>query len=164
VDLCHQQARESNRSSFATMEDRGGSVIRHDICLHPIHQTIINCPGLSETQQINFIKKNDTPDLPSNDILILEGDPSVLIRNINIRSGLVKSRRCHAIQIKNRTVVFQFENDETRAFRRVPMEKTSNWMKFTRCQLPFPLIFAGTVHRSQGMTLQRVVIDYRTKF
>jgi hypothetical protein len=44
------------------------------------------------------------------------------------------------------------------------MEKTSNEMKFTRCQLPLQLIFAGTVHRSQGMTLQRSVLDYRTKF
>jgi hypothetical protein len=32
-----------------------------------------NCPGLSEAQQIDFIKKIDTPDLPSNDIPILEG-------------------------------------------------------------------------------------------
>jgi hypothetical protein len=32
-----------------------------------------NCPGLSHTQQIDFIEKTDTPDLPSNDIPILEG-------------------------------------------------------------------------------------------
>jgi hypothetical protein len=32
-----------------------------------------NCPGLSEAQQIDFIEKIDTPDLPSKDIPILEG-------------------------------------------------------------------------------------------
>jgi hypothetical protein len=60
-----------------------------------------NCPGLSEAQQIDFIEKIDIPDLPSNDMPFLEGDPSVLIRNIDTRSGLVKGRRCRAIQIKN---------------------------------------------------------------
>jgi hypothetical protein len=56
-----------------------------------------NCPGLSEVQQINFIEKIDTPDLPSNDIPISEGDPFVLIRNIDTRSGLVEGRRCRVI-------------------------------------------------------------------
>jgi hypothetical protein len=37
-------------------------------------------------------------------------------------------------------------------------------MKFRQCQLPLRLIFAGTVHRSQGVTLQRAIIDYSTKF
>jgi hypothetical protein len=44
------------------------------------------------------------------------------------------------------------------------MEKTSNGMTFTRWQIPLRLLFAGLVHRSQGMTLQRAVIDCRTKF
>jgi hypothetical protein len=44
------------------------------------------------------------------------------------------------------------------------MEKDCNGMKFQRWQVPVRLIFAGTVHRSQGMTLNRAVIDCRTKF
>jgi hypothetical protein len=119
---------------------------------------------LSEAQQIDFIEKIDPPDLPSNDMPISEGDPFVLFRNIDTRFGLVKGRRYHAIQIKNRTVAFQFEDRETRVLTRISMEKTSNGMKFIRCQLPLRLIFAGTVHKSQGMTLRRAVIDYRTKF
>jgi hypothetical protein len=59
-----------------------------------------NCPGLSEAQRIDFIEKIHTRDLPSNDIPILEGDPFVVIRNIDTRSGLLKVRRCRAIQIK----------------------------------------------------------------
>jgi hypothetical protein len=47
-----------------------------------------NFSGLSEAQHIDFIEKIDTSDLPSNDIPILEGDPFVLIRNIDARSGL----------------------------------------------------------------------------
>jgi hypothetical protein len=37
-------------------------------------------------------------------------------------------------------------------------------MKFVRWQLPLRLLFAGTVPRSQGMTLQQSVIDCCTKF
>jgi hypothetical protein len=61
-------------------------------------------------------------------------------------------------------VIFQLEDGETKALTRMSMEETSNGMKFTRCQLPLQLIFTETVHRSQEMTLQRAVIDYRTKF
>jgi hypothetical protein len=73
-----------------------------------------NCPGLSETQQIDFIERIDGSDLPANDIHILEGDPFILLQNIDTRSGLAKGRRCRAAQMKNRTVVLQFDDDETR--------------------------------------------------
>jgi hypothetical protein len=64
-------------------------------------KSLSNCPGLSEAQQIDFIEKIDTSDLPSNYIPILEGDSFVLIINIDTRSGLVKSRRFRIIHIKN---------------------------------------------------------------
>jgi hypothetical protein len=50
------------------------------------------------------------------------------------------------------------------ALTKTPMEKASNAMKFIRHQLFFRLILAGTVHRSQGITFQRAVIDGRMKF
>jgi hypothetical protein len=59
-----------------------------------------NCPGLSEAQQIDFIGKIDMPDLSSNDISILEGDPFVLIINTDTRSGLAKGRRHCAYKSK----------------------------------------------------------------
>jgi hypothetical protein len=64
----------------------------------------------------------------------------------------------------NRTVVFQFNNDETMGLTKTPIEKTSNGMKFIEYQLFLPLIFTGTVHGSQEMTLQRAVIDRCMKF
>jgi hypothetical protein len=66
--------------------------------------------------------------------------------------------------MKNQTVVIQFDNGDTRALTRIPMEKTSNGMKFVRWQLPLRQLFAGTVPRSLKMTLQRAVIDCRNKF
>jgi ATP-dependent exoDNAse (exonuclease V) alpha subunit len=125
---------------------------------------VLICPGLSKSQQIDFIEKIDSPDLPPNDILILEGDPFILLCNIDTRSGLPKGRHCRALQMKNQTVVIQFDNGEIRALTRISMEKTSDGMKFVRWQLPLRPLFAGTVHPSQGMTLQRAVIDCRNKF
>jgi hypothetical protein len=90
------------------------------------------CLVLSESQQIDFIERIDSPDLPPNDIHILEGDPFILLRNIDTRSGLAKGRRCRAGQMRNRTVVLQFDDDETRALTKIPMEKQSNGMKFVR--------------------------------
>jgi hypothetical protein len=115
-------------------------------------------------QQIDTIKKTETSDLPLNDIHILEGDPFTLPRNIGTRSLFIKYRRCRATQAKNRIVVFQFKNGETMALTKTSMEKTSNGMKFMGCQLFLLLILAGTVLRSQGMTLQRPVIDCHMKF
>jgi hypothetical protein len=48
-------------------------------------------------------------------------------------------------------------------WRKLPWREL-NAMKFRGRQLLLLLIFAGTVHRSHGMTLQRVVIDCRMKF
>jgi hypothetical protein len=61
-------------------------------------------------------------------------------------------------------VVFQFKNGETMVLTQIPMEKTSNGMKFIGRQPLSLFIFAGNVRRSQGMTLQRAVIDFRMKF
>jgi hypothetical protein len=46
----------------------------------------------------------------------------------------------------------------------MPLEKSTNGVKLRRWQMPFQLLFAGTVYRAQGMSLERVVGDYRTKF
>jgi hypothetical protein len=78
-----------------------------------------NCPGLSEAQQLEFIKMTDTSDLPPNDIDTFEGDRFILLRDIDTRPGLAKGRRCPALQMKNRTGVFRFDDDEARNSTRI---------------------------------------------
>jgi hypothetical protein len=105
-----------------------------------------NCPELCQTQKIDFIGSIEAADLPPNGIYILEGDPFILLRDIDTPSGLAKGRCCHALELRNRTVVLQFNDDESRSLTRVPMGDTSNGMKFVPWQLPSRLVFAGTVH------------------
>jgi hypothetical protein len=47
---------------------------------------------------------------------------------------------------------------------RLPMEKPSNGTPFIQWHIHWRLLFAGMVHRSHGMTLERAVIDCRAKF
>jgi hypothetical protein len=80
---------------------------------------ISNYPGLSEAQQLEFIEMIDTSDLPPNDIHTFEGGPFFLLLNTDTRPGLAKGRRCRALQMKNRTGVFQFDDDEARTLTRI---------------------------------------------
>jgi hypothetical protein len=77
-----------------------------------------NCPGLSEAQQLEFIEMIDTSDLPPNDIHTFEGGWFFLLLNTDTRPGLAKGRRCRALQMRNRTGVFQFGDDEARTLTR----------------------------------------------
>jgi hypothetical protein len=121
-------------------------------------------PGFSRCHQIDFIEKIDTLDMPVHCLSLLEGDPLILLRNLDTSSGLAKGRRCTAKALRHYTLVVEFDDGTQRVLGRVPIEKVTNGMKFQRWQIPVRLVFAGTVHRSQGMTLSRAVVDYRSQF
>jgi hypothetical protein len=78
-----------------------------------------NCPGLSEAQQREFIKMIDPSDLPPNDIQTFEGGWFILPLSTDTGPGLAKGRRCCSLQKKNRTVVFQFDDDGARTLTRI---------------------------------------------
>jgi hypothetical protein len=63
------------------MQKSRSSVIRRRLCFDGTYQTIIRLPGLSEPQQLEFIKVIDTSHLPQNDIHTLEGDRFFLLPN-----------------------------------------------------------------------------------
>jgi hypothetical protein len=65
---------------------------------------------------------------------------------------------------KERVAVIQFHSGEQLALSPIPMEKESHRMRFSLWQVPLKLIYAGTVHRSQGMTLNRAIIHLRRHF
>jgi hypothetical protein len=120
---------------------------------------------LPEVQQSDVIKQIETPDLPLNDIYIHFGGGSVHFAQKYwdpVRVHKESTLSCNTNEKPNSG--FQFKNGETMALTKTPMEKILKRMKFIRRQLLLPLISAGTVHRSQGMMLQRAVIDRRMKF
>jgi hypothetical protein len=80
---------------------------------------LTNCSGSSEAQQLEFIKMIDTSNLRPNGIHTFESDRFILLLNTDTRPGLAKGRRCRALQMKNRTGVFQFDGDEARTLTRI---------------------------------------------
>jgi hypothetical protein len=89
-------------------------------------------PRLDEAHQIDFIERIDTPDLPLHILHFYEGDPYTLLRNISTLSGVVKGRRYWVLDAKEPVAVIRFESGEELGLSRIPMEKMSNGIKFSR--------------------------------
>jgi hypothetical protein len=121
-------------------------------------------PGIGLCHQRDFTESIDSPDLPPHVLKLYEGDPCMLLRNISTICGLVKGRRCWALESSDRLILTRLDNQQELPLPRMPMEKVASGIKFSRMQVPIKLIYAGTVHRSQGMTLHRAVIDLRKDF
>jgi hypothetical protein len=94
----------------------------------PLRET----PGLSLCQQLDFLEHFESPHLPCHVLSLFDGDPLVILRNLDTASGLAKGRRCSAMALRNRTVVLSFENSDQKTLSRMPMEKVSNGMRFQR--------------------------------
>jgi hypothetical protein len=119
-------------------------------------------PGLSRCHQVDFPERLDIPDFPLYALTLSKGDLLVLLRNLDPAGRLAKGRRCSAQDLRNRALVISLEDGNQRTLTRIPLEKVSNGMRFKWWQVPLRLIFPGTVHRSQGMTLDGAVVDCRS--
>ena len=113
--------------------------------------------------QIDYIQKMDFPDLPPHKLRIYSGDPFILTRNIDISSQLAKSKKCHAKSLEQDILKISLDEKDVYLIR-MDLEKEFNGMKFIRTQIPIRLCYASTVHKSQGQTLEKVVLDLRGNF
>jgi hypothetical protein len=120
--------------------------------------------GLNEAHQLDFIDKIEISDRPPHILHFDEGDPCMLFRNIRTLSGLVKGRRCWPVNAHQRVAAIPLDNREELALPYILMRKVSKDMNCAKWQVSLWFIYAGTVHRSQGMILHRTVIDLRTQF
>jgi hypothetical protein len=143
------------------LEKPAGSVIRHLICFHRTRQTIIQLPRIVWSSA-DPCHQEDWDTWPASRRYTHFGGEFVhFAQKYWHPVRFIKGRRCCIIQMKSRTMVFQFKNGETIALPKSPIEKTSNGMKSIGHRFLLQLIFAGTAHRSQGMALQRAAIDCR---
>jgi hypothetical protein len=89
-------------------------------------------PRLDEGHQIDFIEGIETADIPSHILRFYEDGPCTLLRIISTLSDLVKGRRCWVLDARERVAVIRFHSCEEVTLSRIPMEKISNGMKFSR--------------------------------
>jgi hypothetical protein len=88
-----------------------------------------NCRGLSEA---DFTKGMEMADVVLSEIVLLNGNPLILVRRVVTRARLAPGRRCNATDMGVMTVVVQFEDDQTRRFTRIALETASNGVRVVR--------------------------------
>lgn len=99
----------------------------------------------------------------------MRGDPVFLIRNYDKNKSLVNGKRGHIIDFTNsgRVVNFHYPaiggNSET-LIPKICFKTNLDGITYLRYQLPFRIGYAGTVHRVQGLTMKRIIIDVRSNF
>jgi len=95
--------------------------------------------------------------------------PVLLLRNIDVASGLVNGARGKVVGFARYPLVsFSLRNgEEERTIEVEPHEVAmykNNKPIATFCQVPLKSAWALTVHRSQGMTLQKVLVEVAGTF
>lgn len=117
-------------------------------------------------KHLDFVEK---PNIPSSRLLLMRGDPVFLIRNYDKNKSLVNGKRGHIIDFTNsgRVVNFHYPaiggNSET-LIPKICFKTNLDGITYLRYQLPFRIGYAGTVHRVQGLTMKRIIIDVRSNF
>lgn len=106
--------------------------------------------------------------VPPHHLKLKIGAPVMVIRNVlhphivNGKMFVVKShtRRC--------LCVTQIDKDgregSTYTLNRIKFQFSFHGVSITRKQFPVRLAFSGTVHKSQGQTLDKIVVDLRSPF
>jgi hypothetical protein len=118
-----------------------GSTTRHRIYFHRTRQIIIQLLWIIWSSA-NLCSQEDWEIWPASEWHTYFGGSSVHFAQKYWHPVRVhQSRRCRAIQMTNRTMVFQFKKGETMPLTKTPIEKTSNRMKFIGRQLFLRLNF-----------------------
>jgi hypothetical protein len=135
----------------------------------------------------DIVKENDeiisdhpeaTPDylamltqngIPAHQLRLKEGCICSLMRNMSVRHGLVKNARLIVLRLHRRFIEVRVINNRTgqlgdiHCIPRIRFEFTPSRASWTvhRLQFPLRLSYATTFNGSQGLTLDKTVLDLR---
>lgn len=88
----------------------------------------------------------------------------MLIKNLNVESGLVNGAIGTITNIVNGSVVVQFDNGQIHPITAVSWELEVDDTKVTARQIPLMLAYAITISKSQSLTLESAVLDLENCF
>ena len=112
-----------------------------------------------------FLDSIHPPSLPPHRLLLKEGQPILLLRNLDPKSGLCNGTRLICTRIGRRVIEAEIMTGgaaNQRAFiPRITLKPTDNGgpsIEFSRRQFPVRPAFAFTINKAQGQTLKAVGI------
>jgi hypothetical protein len=164
VDLCDQQTRTLNQWRFPTVEKSRSYVIRGRVCISRTDQTFIQLRRAVWISANRFHWEYWYP-WPAFNQYSHSGGLSLHFAPKHwgqARIGIREAVPCHTGEQLNGCASVRRRWSPRPV--RIPIEKIWNAAKFVPWQLPLGMVFARTVHWSQGMSLQWAVIDCRPKF
>jgi len=95
------------------------------------------------------------------DLELKVGARVMLLVNDYFDIGLCNGSCGFVQEIKGKMVLVKFDNDETTWIRPYTLEiKEGKKVIMSRCQTPLRLAYATSIHKSQGMSLDKVFIDF----
>ena len=93
------------------------------------------------------------------------GSRVMLLVNLNFETGLINGSCGTVIEINNDDILIRFDNGINEHIQRYEFEFYKNdKLIATRKQFPLSLAYAITTHKSQGMTLDRLFVDFSRFF
>ncbi|XP_027082486.1 uncharacterized protein [Coffea arabica] len=111
----------------------------------------------------DFLNSLNPKGLPPHKLVLKEGCPIILLRNLNPAKGLCNGTRLICRQLKQHAICAEIAVGQHRGKRvllpRIPLQTSDNeknGVPFKRTQFPIRLCFAMTINKSQGQTLDRV--------
>ena len=151
----------------------GGVTKRTYVASHKANSTAGDDNGeqfMAETilaEDATHYKKFDS-SIPPAELKLQVGDTVMLAKQLCARTGLVKNCLFTIVELRQRSAVVRSEQTNVlHTISRSSFEITlncANNVKIKRLQLPFLLAWAVTVHKSQGQTYERTVLDITSSY
>ena len=115
------------------------------------------------------LEKYNSNDVPPHKLILKVGDVCLIMRNLNVADGVTNNTRVKLLKITTRYIRCQTLGDNPvhitlpriRFTFRLPYGRSFD---LTRLQFPLRRAFAISVHKSQGQTLGRCLLDMRSGF
>lgn len=106
--------------------------------------------------------------VPPHELRLKVGDVCLIMRNLNVEAGLTNNTRVQIVQIRPRCIKVQTlrrGHEKVFLIPRIQFKFRMHNIGFeiTRTQFPLRRAFAMTYNKSQGQTLQKVVLDVRSQ-
>lgn len=93
------------------------------------------------------------------------GTRVMLLKNLNVNKGLVNGSCGYIVDLTPHTAVVEFDNGIKYTIEPQEFELQQNGVtKIQRTQLPLTLAYACSIHKSQGLTFDKVFIDLKRIF